>query len=372
MRIGSPGRIDAETAERIRGDLRDFARLGGFTLRPRSTPWYGAALRTAEQARQAADLASRLHSHLLPLLAYRVDQACGEVGLRTPGGYLERAARLRLFEGVAETMRRLSPRVFEAAPTRLAEATSEPALLRAFRQNRPGGQRVSRAEGSGGRRAAWGDWFGRWQASWENRFGGWRRAAREGAPLGLWERRALRKQARAFWLGANRPERADLRGALAEAAAQLAEWESLRVSPPDGGSWRPGPAPTGPLPAGGRPMAGRSGSQGVRGRPPWPPSELGDLLRLEAGCEARLDSLRAYVRVPDDPEQVLAALCADRDTAWRLPSLYELGMRLDSLGLGALLDDLVRKEADADLAVAAFDHAWYSAILDHLGTGRSA
>lgn len=94
-------------------------------------------------------------------------------------------------------------------------------------------------------------------------------------------------------------------------------------------------------------------------------------MRLQAECEAQLASLRAYINVPDDPEEVLAALCADRDTAWKLPRLYDLGMRFDALGLGQLLDDLARKQASADLAAAAFDHAWYSSILDHIRVSDS-
>ncbi|MFB4274074.1 AAA domain-containing protein [Nonomuraea sp. MTCD27] len=281
VRLTDPRRIDAEAADRIRDELREFAHLGGFTLRPGGTPWYGAALRTPEQARQAGDLASRLHSHLLPLLAYRVGQACAAAGLREPEGHRERLERLRLFAGVAETMRRLSPRVFEAGPARLAEATGER------------------------------------------------------AQAGLRERHALRKRARALWLGTAKPERAELHAALARAAAQLGEWDGLRA-------------------------------EGEPGQPPWPPPDLGDLLRLQGECEERLTSLRAYVRVPDDPEEALAALCDDRDTAWKLPRLYELGMRLDGLGLGQLLDDLARKQADAGLAAAAFDHVWHSSVLDHV------
>ncbi|MDP4507030.1 AAA domain-containing protein [Nonomuraea turcica] len=299
VRLFPPEHIDREAADRIRDELRDFAHLGGFTLRPGSTPWYGASLRTAEQARQAADLASRLHSHLLPLLAYRVDQACAEAGLRAPEGHRERVTVLQLFAGVAQTMRRLSPRVFESDPSRLAAAAGD---------------------GTAG-----------------------------DGPLGLRERHALRKRARALWLGAGKPERAELHAALAEAAEQLAEWDARRLPPPAPDAWRAGPDGTSPS-----------------GRPPWPPSDLGGLLRLQAECEAQLASLRAYVRVPDDPGEVLAALCADRDTAWKLPRLYDLGMRFDALGLGQLLDDLARKQATADLAAAAFDHAWYSSILDHV------
>lgn len=273
VRLGPPEQIDAQAADRIRDELRDFAHLGGFTLRPASTPWYGAALRTTEQARQACDLAARLNSHLLPMLAHRVDGACREVRLAEPGSFVERAARVRLFAGIAQTCRTLSPRVFELDPDRLAAATGEEAAF------------------------------------------------------GLRERHALRRQARSLWLGEAKPAREELHAALDAAAAQLAEW-----------------------------------GEG----PPRVPSDLVDLVRLLEECEAQLASLRAYVRVPDEPGPVLESLLADRDTAWKLPRLYELGLRFDALGLGQLLDELARMRATPALAAAAFEHAWYSAILDHI------
>jgi AAA domain/Protein of unknown function (DUF4011) len=45
VRLSAPERISAERADRIRDELREFAHLGGFTLRPATTPWYGAMLR---------------------------------------------------------------------------------------------------------------------------------------------------------------------------------------------------------------------------------------------------------------------------------------------------------------------------------------
>ena len=46
FRLPAPERLDGEAAETVRDELREFAHLGGFTLRPSSTPWYGALLRT--------------------------------------------------------------------------------------------------------------------------------------------------------------------------------------------------------------------------------------------------------------------------------------------------------------------------------------
>ncbi len=70
--------------------------------------------------------------------------------------------------------------------------------------------------------------------------------------------------------------------------------------------------------------------------------------------------------IPADPEQVLAALAADQDTAWKLPRLYELGGRFADLGLGQLLDHLAERAADPELAAATFEHAWYASILDEI------
>jgi len=87
---------------------------------------------------------------------------------------------------------------------------------------------------------------------------------------------------------------------------------------------------------------------------------------LCAECDEKLSALRGFVRIPDDADELLAALTADQDTAWKLPRLYELGARFDAMGLGPLLDELSRREAGPDLAAAAFDHAWYSSILDRI------
>ena len=50
-RLAAP-EITPELADRVRDDLREFAHLGGFTLRPGGSPWLGAALHDREQARE--------------------------------------------------------------------------------------------------------------------------------------------------------------------------------------------------------------------------------------------------------------------------------------------------------------------------------
>ncbi len=91
-----------------------------------------------------------------------------------------------------------------------------------------------------------------------------------------------------------------------------------------------------------------------------------ELTALWADCDAQLTALGTVVSLSAEPRPLLAKLAADQDTAWQLPRLYELGARFGDLSLGPLLDELARREAGPDLAAAAFDHAWYTAILDQM------
>ncbi len=84
-------------------------------------------------------------------------------------------------------------------------------------------------------------------------------------------------------------------------------------------------------------------------------------------CASQLAGLRRYLPLPDAQlTGLLPDLLADQETAWHLPRLHELAGRFDDLGLGQLLDGLGRKRATPSLAAAAFDHAWYSSILDQI------
>ena len=181
IRLDMPELISGEQADRIRDDLREFAHLGGLTLRPQSTPWFGAALRTSEQARQACDLVVRLSGHSLPMLVRQVARASEETGLRLPADYADARSIMRLYAAVGATLRVLTPGVYGADPARLAAA-----------------------------------------------LGG-------GAEFGFRERRALRKQAVAQLVGGAQlpggvdPAGEQLAAALADAAGQLGQWQDLRT-----------------------------------------------------------------------------------------------------------------------------------------------
>ncbi len=301
-RLPAPERLDSEAAEVVRDEFREFAHLGGFTLRPYSTPWYAALIRTAADAHQARELAGTLDSETLPLFAHRLEAARTESGLRRRQDYAEQAGLMRLYAAIGRTLRTFDPAVYAASPESLATATGD---------------------GGGG--------------------------------LGLLERRRLRAQARSLWLAADKPPWAELNAALEAAASQLAQWRQLAEAEPSG--------------------------------PPRLPSGYGPLTQVHAEAERQLAALRAFVpalpaagagvagagaagadaaRPARSVDAMVRALAADQDTPWKLPRLYELALRFDRMGMRPLLDELARKEADGDLAAAAFDHAWYSSILDQI------
>ena len=173
VRIPAPERISGEQADRIRDELREFAHLGGFTIRPKSTPWFGAALRQPDDARQAVELASQLSARTLPLCTQRIEQACADIGLRQPRSYPEALVRMQLFGSVRATLQVFDAAVFGADPARLAAA------------------------------------------------------AGDGGSMSFLERRSLRKQARSLVSSPQPLTNEQLAEALAAAASDLAQWAEL-------------------------------------------------------------------------------------------------------------------------------------------------
>ena len=93
-RLAAPEEITPALADEIRDELREFTRLGGFTLRPGGTPWFGAALRTRAQAHDAVEMAETLATRTLPQAGAMLAAACRELAL--PAASLSYAERTRL------------------------------------------------------------------------------------------------------------------------------------------------------------------------------------------------------------------------------------------------------------------------------------
>jgi very-short-patch-repair endonuclease len=246
-RLAAPERITSELAEQLRDELREFTRLGGFEAHPGTTPWFGAPLRSREEARAAIDLAVTLNTRTLPEAITRLAAACKELGLPARDLLANHRERVRLTEIFART-----------------------------------------------------------------------HDAEQGKHSFL-DRRTLRRQVRA-------------------------EWQALPGVPPDSEPRLP------------REYQALMLSWGECGR------QLADLARL-----APLSGLDA------DPDSAVAALAADQETPWRLPRLYKLARRFADLGLGPLLDEIaplaseqLAPDSAPDFVAAAFDWAWYRAILDDI------
>ena len=263
-RLAAPERITLELAERLRDELREFTRLGGFEAHPGSTPWFGAPLRSREEARAAIDLAVTLNTRTLPEAIARLAAACQELDLPARDLLANHRERVRLTE--------------------------------IFRRTHD---------------------------------------AEQGKHSFL-DRRTLRRQVRA-------------------------QWQAL-----------PGVAPD---------------------SEPRLPREYLALMLSWGECDrqlAELARLAPLSGLDTDPDSAVAALAADQETPWRLPRLYKLARRFADLGLGPLLDEIAPLAAGQlaagqaaaagppaaasqaagdsvpDLVAAAFDWAWYRAILDDI------
>ncbi|HEY3905965.1 MAG TPA: AAA domain-containing protein, partial [Streptosporangiaceae bacterium] len=192
VRLPAPERITGEAADDLRDELKEFSRLGGFAMRPGSTPWFGAALRTGEDVRRACNLAASLSSHTVPRLMEMQARVSATVGLRAPASYADVLARMRLYEAVQRTLACLDPAVFAANPKALADAVT----------------------GTGD------------------------------ASMG--ERRRLKKEAQRLLAGSARPSRDEHAAMLRAAAAQQAEWEAQRLVGVTGNDTGPGLLPNVP------------------------------------------------------------------------------------------------------------------------------
>jgi very-short-patch-repair endonuclease len=148
VKLSNPMRILPDTAEQVRDDLREFTRLGGFTIQPDGSPWFGAVLPDREAARDAIDLAVTLSARTLPRLAAQFDAACSEIGLPQPRDHGERArvmAALRLLQDAG-----MAGRGFRERRTMRKEARDQwQALLTRGGSGAAGG--MSAAGGSSGR-----------------------------------------------------------------------------------------------------------------------------------------------------------------------------------------------------------------------------
>jgi len=176
---GELAALHGEVLDQVSEDLREYANLGGFVMTPRATPWFGAAIYSQEQAREAATRATVLNAQVFPMARSRLGAVLAGLGIRAPATAIEWGEYVRLLAGIQGTLASLRPEVYDGPVGDWAAAT--------------GTRRERRSRGA--------------SLSWE-------------------QRRRLRKAARLVWIG-RKPRRRDLHQALVAAEEQRGRWADL-------------------------------------------------------------------------------------------------------------------------------------------------
>ena len=109
----------------LAGDLERAAALGAFTLRPSSTPWYGADLTTDEAAAEAIERLQRIRDTRLPALQARVAAVAADTGVTKAGSVGQWGEQLRMLAGVRGALDVFQPMIFERSAADMIAATAD-------------------------------------------------------------------------------------------------------------------------------------------------------------------------------------------------------------------------------------------------------
>jgi very-short-patch-repair endonuclease len=107
--------LDSERYEHLESDIRDFARLDGFTLDTSDSPWRKATIVSADEAQAAFNAADELRRHTLPTTLQALDAAAAETGLPRAATMDEWAEVLTLWRNIGDVLMVYKPDVFDAA-----------------------------------------------------------------------------------------------------------------------------------------------------------------------------------------------------------------------------------------------------------------
>ncbi len=125
----STARIDFAGLNRFRDRtsalelLERAERAGLFKFGPADSAWFGANFQTAEELQEISELAKQLHSQQYRELERKLDDIVVRANFRSPKSLSEHGQYLQLLSGVASTLDRFVPEVFERDVTELIEAT---------------------------------------------------------------------------------------------------------------------------------------------------------------------------------------------------------------------------------------------------------
>ncbi|GAB3591392.1 hypothetical protein GCM10027446_09120 [Angustibacter peucedani] len=170
--------LDRAELDVLREELREAASLGAFRAGPDDDPWFGALLRTPEEAAEALEKVTLLVQQALPQAQHAMTALLAEAGMPAARTLAQWGRCLALVGSVRRTLDVFAPTVFD---TSLSDAVAATAT-KDWRQER-------------------------------------------GISLGWWQRRRLARQARKLLRPGAPPD--DLHAALALAHRQREEWQVL-------------------------------------------------------------------------------------------------------------------------------------------------
>lgn len=123
LEAGPLARIAATRAQ-VGTDLVRAANLEAFTLRPGSTPWFGADLETEAAATDVVERITRLLDRTLNDLRTQIGTVAEETGVLQPRSVSQWAEQLTMLAGMRTTLDVFQPMVFERTADDLVAATA--------------------------------------------------------------------------------------------------------------------------------------------------------------------------------------------------------------------------------------------------------
>ena len=112
------GRLDAVGAHLVR-----MGELGEYTLRPSDTPWYGAKLYTAQEAKEASDRVKRLLQTTLPTVREQVSQTVKTCGFVIPESVQQWGSQISVLQSLRRVLDLFRPEIFEQDLSTALDAT---------------------------------------------------------------------------------------------------------------------------------------------------------------------------------------------------------------------------------------------------------
>ena len=125
----SIARLNRETLETFRSRvsaielLEQAAAVGLFDFGPTDSSWFAARFETEEQVSEVTELAKRLYEVQFPALTKLLDDVVVRANFRSPTSFGEYGEYLKVLGGVAASLDRFTPEIFDRDVTELIEAT---------------------------------------------------------------------------------------------------------------------------------------------------------------------------------------------------------------------------------------------------------